>query len=71
MVLLNGLYNPYADEFRPLLEAAIDGEYGSLPLARPRLVFGEWAEYKTAIGAALRAGVQFLPEFFANQMDER
>lgn len=71
MVLLNGLYNPFAEEFRPLMAAAIDGEYGSLPLARPRLVFGDWVEYKTSIGAALRAGVQFLPEFFANQMDER
>jgi len=64
MVLLNGVYNPFADELRPLLTAAIGEEFGSLPLTQPRLVFGEQAEFKTAIGAALRAGAQVLPGYF-------
>ncbi len=71
MVLLNGVYTPYGEQFRPLLAEAIEGEFGSLPLARPRLVFGQQVEYKTAIGAALRAGVQFLPQYFADQLAER
>lgn len=68
-VLLNGIYNPYAGEFQPLLAEAIEAEFGNLPLVRPRLLFGEQAEFKASIGAALRAGAEFLPDFFAARMD--
>lgn len=66
-VLLNGVYNPFAETFSPLLAAAIDREFGSLPLARPNLLFGERAEFKASIGAALRAGAEFLPDYFAER----
>lgn len=68
-VLLNGVYNPYAEEFGPLLAEALDAEFGNLPLARPRLLFGEQADFKSSIGAALRAGAEYLPDFFAARMD--
>jgi predicted NBD/HSP70 family sugar kinase len=70
MVLLNGVYNPFADEFRPLLAAAIEHEFGQLPLTRPRLVFGEQAEFKTSIGAALRAAAELLPAYFETRLTE-
>jgi predicted NBD/HSP70 family sugar kinase len=69
-VLLNGVYNPHAEEFSSMLAGAIDAEFGTLPLARPRLLFGEHADFKSSIGAALRAGAEFLPDFFAARMED-
>ena len=64
LVVLDGIYNEDEARVRPELVQALAGELSGLGLATPEVVFGGKEEFKTSIGAALRAGDAFLAEFF-------
>lgn len=63
VLVLNGMYNDYEARVRPALEAVLDRELAPLGLPVPRLVFGEPVEFKSSVGAALRAAATWLEPF--------
>ncbi len=64
LVILDGLYSEYRDFVDPALAAALHSELDGLGLAPPELAFGENVNFKTSMGAALRAADAFLVDHF-------
>jgi len=62
VVILNGVYNDYETVVLPVLTEVIEQELSGMGLSTPGLLFGEKVEFKSSIGAALRAGDAFLQE---------
>ena len=60
LVILDGIYNDFESEIVPVLKEALREELEGLALSAPTLVLGEKVEFKTSIGAALRAADAFL-----------
>ena len=65
LVVLNGIYNAYADKIGPDLATAIEAELSPLGLAAPRVVFADHNELKASVGAAQRAMDAFLESHLA------
>ena len=68
LVIINGVYNDDEAEIRPLLTRAIDAELRNIGLSVPKVAFGREVEFKTSMGAALRAADAFLQEHFMKNM---
>jgi len=60
LVIFNGLYNEYEKSVRPILKRVLHEELTILGLPVPEILFGESVEFKSSIGAALRARDEFL-----------
>jgi predicted NBD/HSP70 family sugar kinase len=71
LVVLDGLYNEYEETVLPMLRGALKRELEGLGLSVPRLVIGDKAEFKTAIGAALRAADVFLADYLLTRVFNR
>lgn len=63
LVSLNGIYNEYRADVMPPLMAELRKELAPLGISAPRVAFGEPVEFKTSIGAALRAASEFLEPY--------
>jgi predicted NBD/HSP70 family sugar kinase len=68
LMVLNGIYNDYEDQARPVLERSLADELTPLGIEAPELVFGEPSELKSSIGAAYRAADAFLQQHLAGRM---
>lgn len=60
VVILNGIYNAYEAQVRPVLVEALEEELGPLGIGVPEVLFGRPVAFKTSIGAAFRAADAFL-----------
>ena len=68
LVAINGVYNAYEAELRPLLEAGIAADLSGVGLTPPELVFADRTDFKSSIGAALRAADAFLPHYLTEKV---
>ena len=63
LVISNGIYNDYQSDFYPVLHDALNNELKGMQISVPDVLFGEPVEFKTSIGAAMRAANKFLEPF--------
>lgn len=63
LVIVNGIYNVYEEDVRPVLAHELDARLSGLGLPPVETAFGEPGEFKASIGAALRAADAFLVEY--------
>ena len=68
LVVLNGIYNDYADQVLPVLARALQNELEPLGIESPGLAFGEPSELKSSVGAAHRAADEFLRSHLAGRL---
>lgn len=68
LLIINGIYNEYENEFRPILLSALDAELKGLQLSVPEVVFGEPVDFKASIGAAMRAADEFLEAYLEKNL---
>lgn len=68
LVILDGVYNDYESDVKPALIEALHHELCGIRLSTPRLAFGDKVEFKTSIGAALRAADAFLQNHVAGNV---
>ena len=68
LVILNGVYNDHEAQLLPQLRRVLQEELSGIGLSAPSVAFGEKVEFKSSIGAALRAGDAFLQEHLVNKV---
>jgi predicted NBD/HSP70 family sugar kinase len=68
VVIINGIYNDYEDIVKPILLETLEDELIGLKLNVPKIAFGEPAELKTSIGAAMRAAEMFFEGYLDNKI---